>query len=217
MKKTYRMLAMLCGLVLSSTAIAGMIPAGLVDSGDELWTLTDANAVYDDSGFELLFQYGDFNTSDHTFGFYQVDSDNNKLASLDLFRASDTVGSTSNLVWDLANSMAETKYGAMSLDTNLAFGFYFVSDGFTAYSQAALNGGTDYMEFFWQPDQFDTNNLYVKAWDNDTGRNYDEVQVGISDVGSINTGSGTPIPEPASAAIFGLGLLGMAARRRLKG
>ena len=217
MKKTKYVLAALCGLLLSTVSLAGVIPVGLTDSGDELWTLTDANSVFDDSGFEMLFEYGQFNTSDHTFGFYQVDSDNNKLASLDLFRAADSVGSTSNLVWDLAGNEASTKYGIMNLDANLAFGFYFISDDFTAYSQAALNGGTDYMDFFWQTDQFDTNNLYVSAWDNDTGRNYDEVSIGISDVSGFAGGASIDVPEPASAALLGLGLLGMRLRHKLRG
>lgn len=213
--KTLMMITM---LFMASFSHAGVIPMNLTDSGDELWTLSDANAVLDDSGFEMLFEYGQFNTSDHTFGFYQVDAGGNMLNSLDLFRAADGVGSTSNLVWDLGNSMASTKYGSIGLSSNYNFGFYFISDGFTAYSQAALNGGNDHMEFMWQPDVFDTNNLYVKAWDNDTGNNYDEVNIGISDVKSVGGGGGggNKIPEPTSMALFGLAIAGLGLRAKRK-
>lgn len=201
--------------LLSPIANAGVIPPasylGINDDGSELWTLTDANAVYDDSGFEMLFEYGQFNTSDHEFGFYHWDNVNNVVASsLAIFDSSSGVGADSNLVWDLANNQALTTYGIMdlSLASGLDFGFYFQSDGDTFYSQAALNpNGEDLFSFFWETDIFANANLYVYGSDNDVGRNYDYMYVSASDVsptgGQINT-----VPEPSTMALFGLALLG---------
>lgn len=207
---------------LSTSAFAGIIPPttynGLDDSGDELWTLTDANAVYDDSGFSMLFEYGQFNTGDHEFGFYHYNSVSDSIASmLKIFDSTDGVGADSNLIWDLANDNAATQYGLMdlSLAAGLDFGFYFVSDGETFFSQAAFNtAGENLFSFFWETDQFANANLYVYGSDNDTGSNHDYMYVSASDVSPIGGGI-TSIPEPTSIALFGLALMGFAVRKQL--
>jgi hypothetical protein len=207
-------------LAFSTSAFASIIVPptynGLADSGDELWTLTDANAVYDDSGFEMLFEYGQFNTSDHEFGFYHYDSNTGSYASmLKIFDATDSVGTDSNLVWDLQNDQALTQYGSMDLTlaSGLDFGFYFVSDGDTFFSQSALNPNLDDLfGFYWETDQFANANLYVYGSDNDTGRNHDYMYVGASDVSPTGVQI-TTVPEPATLALFGLALLGFARRK----
>ncbi|RKY42310.1 MAG: hypothetical protein DRP85_03225 [Candidatus Makaraimicrobium thalassicum] len=216
MKKLLTVLAL---SAVASTALA--YPStynGIADSGDELWTLTDSNDVMDDSGFTLTFDRGSFNSPDHTFGFYQYDLDNDVITgSLDIFRAGDSVGTTSNVVWDNPAQTAATRYG--SIDTSLAdmtFGFFFISDGDTYYSQEVLNGGTDYFGMYWETDPFVDANLYVIG--NDDGNrhwNYDQMSVSANDVRPIDSITTQNVPEPLPLALMGAGLIGLRLSRKL--
>lgn len=206
----------------TTSVTASIIPPasynGLNDSGDDLWTLTDANAVFDDSGFEMLFEFGQFNTGDHEFGFYHYDSVNSSIAStLKIFDSNSSVGAGSNLVWDLANNNAQTQFGMMdlSLAAGLDFGFYFVSDNDTFYSQSAFNtNADDLFGFYWETDQFANANLYVYASDNDNGNSHDYMMVGASDVSATGSTITNNIPEPTTLALFGLALMGFASRKK---
>ena len=194
-------------LTLSFTANAALIPTSinsLNDSRDELWTLTDSNGLYDDSGFTLEFSYGSFNSPDHSFGLYQYDTASNSISStLAIFDSNDSPGDRTNVIWDFVTDKVHTRHGNidLSLMGGLQFGFYFQSDGQKFYSQAALNqGGADAFGMYWDTDPFSTTNLIVYAGDNGTGRNYDHIQVSVDDV--------RPIPEPNSVVLMGLALLG---------
>lgn len=208
-----KILLLISVLLLTSLANAAVIPTtlnGLQDSGSELWTLTDANSNYDDSGFEMLFSWGSFNSGDHEFGLYQYDAASDSIASmLAIFDSSAAAGDSTNLVWDLGNDVARTSSGDMDLTlaAGLNFGFYFVSDSQTFYSQSAFNsGGKDNFGFYWDNDPFSTTNLYVYAGDNGTGRNYDVMQVAVDDV--------KPIPEPSGVALMGIALLGFGVMKK---
>lgn len=209
--------------LLSLNVNAGVIHAdynGLADSGDELFTLTDANAVLDDSGFELIFTYGGFN-SYHTIGLFHYDQTGGSVSSmLKLFDDSDTAGTDSNVVWDLANDTAMSKYGSidLSLTTGLAFGLYFQTDGRTYYSVSDLNYDMgDYYSFHWNDaNPFDNENLFVKGWDNGYGSSYDEFVLGISDVSPLTGGIDSTVPEPSALLLMGLGLMGFGLRKKMK-
>lgn len=186
---------------------AAIIPTdidGLGVSNDELWTLTDSSNMFDDSGFEMIFSFGSFNSPNQSFGFYQYDSASDSIASmLTIFDSSNVAGDSANVVWSLPLGLAATSHGTMdlSLAAGLNFGFYFISDGRTYYSQSALNdNGEKSMGFYWDDDPFSTTNLIVYAGDNGSGRNYDYIQVAIDDV--------RPIPEPGTIVLFGLALVG---------
>ena len=193
--------------MLSCSAQATIIPAnieGLSGSNSELWTLTDSNNLFDDSGFELEFSFGSFNSPDHSFGLYQYDTVNDSISStLAIFDSNDSPGDRTNVIWDFVADKVHTRHGNidLSLMGGLQFGFYFKSDGQMFYSQSALNqGGKDNFGFYWDDDPFSTANLHIYAGDNGTGRNYDHIQVSVDDV--------RPIPEPNSFVLMGLALLG---------
>ena len=200
-----KLLILLLSLIFGANA--AMMPTnigGLQDSGGELWTLTDSNSFYDDSGFELTFSYGAFNTFDQEFGLYQYDEVHDSISNtLAIFDSSDTVGTSNNVIWDFAADKVMTRYGNidLSLINGLKFGFYFQSDGKKLYSQAALNqGGEDSFGFYWDNDPWSTTNLIVYATDNGAGIDHDYIQVAVDDV--------RPIPEPNSIALLGFSLLG---------
>lgn len=178
---------------------------GLSVSNDELWTLTDSSNMFDDSGFEMVFSFGSFNSPNQSFGFYHYDSASDSIASmLAIFDSSNSAGDSANVVWDLQNNQAATSHGTMDLTlaSGLNFGLYFISDGRTYYSQSALNsGGEKSMGLYWDDDPFSTTNLIVYAGDNGSGRNYDYIQVAIDDV--------RPIPEPGHVALLAFILFGI--------
>ena len=202
MKTLILLLTMLCFNV--SAAIIPTDIDGLGVSNDELWTLTDSSGLFDDAGFEMEFSFGSFNSPDHSFGFYHYDSASDSIASmLTIFDSSNVAGDSANVVWSLPLGLAATSHGTMdlSLAAGLNFGFYFISDGRTYYSQSALNqNGNSNFGFYWDTDPFSTTNLIVYAGDNGSGRNYDYIQVAIDDVRSI--------PEPGKIVLLGLAILG---------
>jgi hypothetical protein len=192
-------------IILSFGANAALIPTSinsLNDSGDELWTLTDSNGLFDDSGFELSFSFGSFNSPDHEFGLFQYDAASDSISdTLAIFDSNDSPGDRTNVIWNFVSDKVHTRHGNLDLMSGMTFGFYFQSDGKKFYSQAALNqGGKKHFGFYWNTDPFSTTNLIVYAGDNGRGLGYDHIQVSVDDV--------RPIPEPNTLALFGIALLG---------
>ena len=202
-------------MALAMTAQAGIIPPtynGIIESGDELWTVTDIDNGWDDSGFEMIIRKGQHNTFDHEFGFYHYDFNSGSIAStLAIFDASFNVGDSTNVVFDFANNSASTMFGSMdlSLASGLNFGFYFISDGTTYYSQEKYNNrNKDHFGFYWETNPYMTTDLYIFMNDGGRGTGYDEMMVGANDV--------RPIPEPPAIALLAFGLIGIAAKKRIK-
>lgn len=199
-------------LTLCFSVNAAIIPTtinGINGTSEGLWTFTDSNGLYDDSGFEMEFSYGSFNTRDHEFGFYQYDAVNKSiLSTLAIFDATNTVGDSSNVKWDFVDDTASTRHGSIDLIGNsYLFGFYFQSDGRMFYSQAELNAnGQDNFGFYWDEDPYSTTNLIVYAGDNGTGGSYDYIQVAIDDVKKV--------PEPNVMFLFGMVLFGIAVLKK---
>jgi hypothetical protein len=213
-------------MLMAFSTQAAVIPATLygdAEDGSELWTFTDGNNVLDDAGFYLNAQFGGHNTSDREFGMYQYDINNNSMINQLMIFNNTTIDSgsgTANVLLSNLTQTVSTSYG--SIDTSLAqglgFGFYFKSDGFTSYSQAAFNGGgVDFFGFYRVTDPFSTYNTHLYAADNDTGGNLDWLKMSISDVrtGGIPNII-TSVPEPSTIALMGLALVGFSLRKYKK-
>ncbi|GAA5218643.1 hypothetical protein ACFSJ3_08840 [Corallincola platygyrae] len=201
-------------LIFSGTvAAAPIIPAqynGIDDSGDSLFTLTDADAVLDDSNFEMVFRFGQFNTFDHAFGLYHYDYINESISSmLTIFDETVVVGDDSNVIWDLVTMTASSMFGSidLSLADGLAFGLWFKSDGDYYYSQAKFNGGVDHFGLYWETNPFVDANLYVYAVDDGIDQTLDYMELAVNDVVPV------AVPEPSVALLAGLGLLMVGAGR----
>lgn len=202
-------------LIFSSTAFAApIIPAqinGIDDSGDSLFTLTDVDNQFDDSNFEMVFRFGQFNTNDHAFGLYHYDYINESISSvLTIFDETVAVNDESNVVWDLLAMTASSSLGSidLSLADGLAFGLWFQSDGDTYYSQAMFNDGElDHFGLYWETDPYVDANLYVYAVDDGADRTLDYMELAVNDVVPV------AVPEPSIAVLAGLGLLMLGAGR----
>ena len=197
---------------------AALIPAslyGLDDSGDQAFTYTDGNNLLDDSGFELKFEFGQFNSNDHAFGLFQFDIvTQTAIDYLTIFDANDGTGDDSNVVWDFGLQTASTRHGQIDLVADF-FGLWFQSDGDIYHSINILNDDAeDHFGLYWNDDQFSDTNLYVYAVDDGSRMNKDFIKVAVNDVapygGDLNI---TAVPEPAPLLLMAMGLLGLAFRR----
>jgi hypothetical protein len=219
------LVATLASTLASTSAMANFIPAfeagGNAETGDNVWEFTDINTNQDDAGFHLTAQFGGGNSvGTREFGLYQYDAiGETMLNTLAIFSDSDmsTGVSATNVNLDFLGQTLATQYG--SIDTSLAagllFGFYFESDGFTAYSQEAFNAnGDDFFGFYDEADEFSPFNNHIYAEDG-TGE-LDWITMSVSDIDTFRIvgTTTTTVPEPASALLMGAGLLGLAARRR---
>lgn len=223
MKKLFFLTA---ALFFSISASAGIIPPGTsytgtagtyVDDGSELFRLTDTSNVLDDSQFFTRFDLDQGNNSgNHGFGIFLYNiTDSAKVGGdLQVFNGQNLTGSFANVSWNLLAQQATSSFGTLDfsglIGKEFGFGTWFSSDGFKSYSVSALNpNGNDYASYHWATSNSnDAFNLYAFHEDNDYGGILDRMVVGITDVRQVD------VPEPASAALFGLGILGFMLRKK---
>jgi hypothetical protein len=186
------------------------------DTGVEYGVLTDTDGVNDDTTAYLMFEFADYapNTS---FGIYEFSDDGMGTItlgdSLQVFAGIDSPITSTTVSFDLGAGTASV--GANSAIIDETFGFYINvgNTGNTYYSHTALNTADnfDHAMIFDTSDNTVGNLLgsdTVIAWEDLLGggdQDFGDMVVGMSDVS---------VPEPASIALFGLGLLGMGAARR---
>lgn len=210
-------------LALSSTAAS----AGTI----EAFIPTDLDGVNDDSGAMITVEYGEWATDNGiSFDWYFTDTGSNTVVdTMEIFGASDGWLDTSNISWDFNNQTATASNGNtlswLGLESDWELGASFSFNGDTIYSHDALNGGLDLVDLTVDNGFFDmhmgfTDSTRVRSWFGGFDAYFGQI-VSVTDVAAWDnsvTTFGTPVdvPEPASIALFGAAMLGMAGIRRRK-
>lgn len=160
------------------------------------------------------------NASTNTFGIYDV-ADPTKY--LELFSGAASSGGQAFL--SVSDTYLFSVIGGSGVQFNgPTFGYYLrTGSGKTFYSQAILNGGDDqlvayqgdgdYIKLPTRPAGKWGSSSYVLAWEDtplaSSDKDYQDMVVYVESV--------TAVPEPGTAALFGLAGLGLAFTRRRKG